>query len=192
MRTNTIHEVLAKKFGVWRHDNMPLAGRVATRQALAEVFCELGYKNGVEIGTGDGTYAEILCKANPELNLKCIDNWESNFSASATDFAATQARLAQYQVTFVQKTGLEAVKDIPDRSLDFVYLDAVGNFDTMILNIMYWTPKVRSGGIMSGHDFCHFYRGGVVFAVEAFVRAHNIHPWYITRVDSEPSWLWVN
>jgi hypothetical protein len=73
-----------------------------------------------------------------------------------------------------------------------VYIDAMHEFDPVMMDILHWAPKVRPGGIIAGHDYCWYYQGGVVQAVDAYVRAHNILTWYVTQLDKEPSWLWVN
>src|SRR3990167_381360 len=44
---------------------------------LAELFAELGFEYGAEIGTDQGEYAEVLCKTIPDLTLFCIDPWKT-------------------------------------------------------------------------------------------------------------------
>jgi len=191
-----IHEIVCKKFDIdARYDNLPLAGVTGTRNDLAELFAEFGYKKGAEVGVCEGIYSEILCKANPELELICIDPWEPTFKYTPRKVRRLQKeateRLAPYKATLIKGYSLEVVKTIPDKSLDFVYIDALHEFDPVIMDIINWIPKIRRGGIIAGHDFCHFKYGGVVFAVEAYTRAHRIDPWYVTRCDREPSWFWV-
>src|SRR3989344_1778672 len=45
------------------------------RNNLAELFAELKFKKGAEIGVALGEYSEILCKVNPNLHLFSIDPW---------------------------------------------------------------------------------------------------------------------
>ena len=206
-----IHAAIRAKFQVEDDDNLPLTGRAATRDRMAELFAELGSCKGAEIGVGQGFYSEILCKANPNLCLLGIDPWvgiSTPVRRAIRPENATQAnletygdvdplyadavqRLAPYNITLIRAGSIDAVQNIPDASLDFVYIDAVHSFDWAMTDILYWAPKVRLGGIVSGHDFAHYHEYGVVFAVEAYVRAHRISPWYITNCDAGPSWLWV-
>lgn len=185
-----------KKFVVRLNDNLPYAGRAATRIAMAEVFNEVGYKHGAEIGVRHGVYSLVLCEKIPGLKLLCVDPW-APYRGNTTErmeatYQGAKVRLAAYDATLIRKTSMEAVKDIPDRSLDFVYIDAMHEFDPVMMDILHWAPKVRPGGIIAGHDYCWYYQGGVVQAVDAYVRAHNILTWYVTQLDKEPSWLWVN
>jgi hypothetical protein len=83
------------------------------------------------------------------------------------------------------------VTTIPDGSLDFVYIDGLHDFEAVILDIVYWSRKVRSGGIVSGHDYCWAFKSGVIAAVDAYTRGLGITSWYLTNKDREPSWLWV-
>src|SRR3990167_5366035 len=94
---------------------------------LAELFAELGFEYGAEIGTDQGEYAEVLCKANPNLKLYCIDPWkakayepgqqpESKEDQEFFDkrYHQTGDRLAPYNATILRKTSMEALKDCID------------------------------------------------------------------------------
>jgi hypothetical protein len=185
------------------NDTLPFLGWVSfTRLELAKLFCELGFTQGAEIGVERGRFSNVLLGNNPNLHLKCIEPWKAfTHHSDATmeeTFQNCKARLARYgdRVEYIRKTSLDAVKDIPDASLDFVYIDAMHDFDNCIQDIINWVPKVRSGGIVSGHDYIKIYQYGVMDAVNAYTRVHNIGMWYITserdpRKDGSPSWFWV-
>src|SRR5512147_459098 len=50
-------------------DNLPhLAKPKEGRNVLGTLFAQLGYTNGVEIGTKKGDFAKVLCAANPKLH----------------------------------------------------------------------------------------------------------------------------
>lgn len=53
----------------------------------------------------------------------------------------------------VRKTSEEASKDFADGSLDAVYIDAEHDEDSVRKDIKLWRPKVKKGGVLSGHDF---------------------------------------
>ena len=91
---------------------------------------------------------------------------------------------------------MEAVREIPDKSLDFVYIDAMHEFDPFTLDLICWSDKVRPGGIVAGHDYSpESWCNGVMLAVKTYTRAHNIDKWYITSEESNdhlaPSFFWV-
>lgn len=47
----------------------------------------------------------------------------------------------------------DAADLFPDNHFDFVYIDASHDFDSVCRDIRAWLPKVRSGGMLAGHDF---------------------------------------
>ena len=47
----------------------------------------------------------------------------------------------------------EAVKEIEDESLDFVFVDADHSFEGVSQDIHDWAPKVKAGGAILGHDY---------------------------------------
>jgi predicted O-methyltransferase YrrM len=182
------------------------------REQLTQLFCELDYKIGVEVGTESGLYAEKICRNNPGVELYCVDIWKTypgyrdHLEQATLDkcLSDTQARLKPYNVKFVQKYSMDAVKDFEDKSLDFVYIDANHEWPFIVYDLYYWSAKVRPGGIVSGHDLyrstrrdskCHV-RGAVL----GYTFAFRIHPWFIlgreARVpgeirDTSRSWFWV-
>src|SRR3990167_6108331 len=67
-------EYIVKKYSL----NLKGAGPISIgigRLELASLFSELGFREGAEIGTEQGLYAETLCKTNPNLHLYCVDPW---------------------------------------------------------------------------------------------------------------------
>lgn len=70
-----------------------------------------------------------------------------------------------------------------DRSLDFVFLDAAHDYDSVKADIAAWLPKVRPGGWLAGDDFAPGVWDGVVRAVNELLPAAK--PW------SWDSWRYV-
>lgn len=177
------------------------------REFLPGLFAELGYLVGAEIGTEKGKYAERLCKANPNLHLYCIDSYSEypGYDDYVGDrdgmlkFAKKDAaqRLANFNVDFIYKFSMDALADIPDESLDFCYIDANHQWPFVCQDIYYWSKKVRSGGIVSGHDFDIVHNNvkgihvDVRGAVIGYANSFNIYPWFITSANHTPSWFWV-
>jgi hypothetical protein len=198
-----LDRIIRDKLRIKRGDNLPFTGwnKLASRTTLAEIMAEVGFKYGAEIGVRYGGYSLILCQTIPELKILCVDPYmpyrgrRPDQGTMDKIYEHAKRLLSQYNVEFIRKTSMDAVKDIPDGSLDFVYIDAMHEFDPVMMDIICWTPKVRMGGIVSGHDFVESYNGGVVGAVRAYTYAHNINEWYITLDRNEkepvPSWFWV-
>lgn len=191
------NRTIFRKFHIKHGDNLPFVGFLDyTRQDLPELFNELGYKTGAEIGVQRGHFSRALCDGIPGLKLICVDPWCA-YGRSVTEHRAEQRlaeatdRLMNCDATFMRMTSMEAVKQIPDYSLDFVYIDGLHEFDPVMMDLISWVPKVRSGGIVAGHDYLHYFQGGVVEAVNAYTRAHHITQWYITK-EYLASFYWVN
>ena len=191
---DAINKAIWAKFHVHYGDILPYMGFDGTRDTLAELFKDLGYKRGAEIGVQRGTYSQVLCQSNPGLHLILVDPWApfTHHPQSWQDAQLNrcQRRLANFDVEYIRKPSLEAAKEIPDGSLDFVYIDAMHDFDNVMMDIIAWTPKVRRDGIVSGHDYEHYYTCGVVRAVDAHAIAHGINIYYITPKDPPRSWFW--
>ncbi len=183
------------------------------RDDLAALFCELGYKIGVEIGTQRGYYASDLCKANPDLELICVDPWTKYDGYRATQtqkqyddhYNAAVKRLADYNVRIIRDFSPDAAIVFDDESLDFVYIDGNHLYDSVMADLEAWTPKVRKGGIISGHDYFypstrHNARNDVPRAVKEYMKKNEISPLYIVgtkaslegeKRDRVRSWFWV-
>jgi len=167
-----------------------------TRDRLGALFAEAGYVNGAEIGVRKGKFSRVLCKANPDLHLYCVDPWMPyggrKYTKEKQDliYEVAQKTLEPYNVTFIRKTSMEGVKDISEKSLDFVYIDGNHLFDFVMEDIIHWSRRVRSGGIIAVHDFHYGSNVEVVEAVNAYTRANHIDPWYVTK-ESQPTAYWV-
>jgi len=161
------------------------------RQRLAELFKDLGYNVGVEVGVRMGGYSKVLCEANPDLQLYSIDPWTAfnRVTQEQQDdfYKRAVENLAPYNAVIIKKQSLEAVDLFEDRSLDFIHLDGRHEFDHIMMELILWTKKVRVGGIVSGHDYSMF--PDVARAADAYVQAHMIAPWYLIR-EYESTFFW--
>jgi len=189
---------IAKKFEV-ALGSKPKIEIPSGRDQLAVAFGELGYTRGAEIGTAEGIYAEVLCKAIPNLWLMCVDPWEPYYGYNGMQKANLQdcyetasARLAVYQAKLMKAFSMEAVRHLVSESLDFVYIDANHELPWIMDDLHAWAEKVRVGGIIAGHDYhamndqCH-----VQVAVDCYTKAYHIAPLFILTEDRYPSWFWV-
>lgn len=181
---------------------MPIELRDFHRNDLAQLFAELGFKRGAEIGVAEGHYSEILLKANPELELLLVDPWrryDGNpyaHSQEHQDFSLNETRrkTAPYpNVRIMQDFSMNAVREVEENSLDFAYVDAHHGFDWVMEDLITWGRRVRSGGIISGDDYYHFKRSwaGVVEAVNAYTLGHRITPWFLIDAPRSVDFFWV-
>ena len=167
------------------------------RNQLAVLFCELGFKIGAEVGVMKGEYSQVILEANPRLELFCVDAWRAYEGYDMGDqakmdehFTKAQKRLKPYpNKTFIREFSVKAASQFPDGVLDFVYIDAAHDFVSVVNDLNAWTPKVRKGGIISGHDYVLRGMGPNIYgkanmtfhvkqAVDAWTLSFLIDPWF--------------
>jgi hypothetical protein len=56
-------------------------------------------------------------------------------------------------VTPIRESSLNASRLFEDNSLDFVFIDADHDYDSVISDIQAWFPKMKSNSIIAGHDY---------------------------------------
>jgi hypothetical protein len=156
--------------------------------------------DGAEIGVADGRFSRVLCDSIPNLRLLCVDpylRYEGNTRGGQQEqhdgnWDKAHDRLHGFNVLFMRQKSIDAAASVPAGALDFVYIDGNHDFDFVIQDLIHWSARVRSGGIVAGHGFYHFprRRAGVVEAVVAYTAAHDIDEWWLTD-EREPSFWWV-
>lgn len=169
------------------------------RYHLVNVYKELGFNVGAEIGVSRGRHADHMLRSVPGLNLHCIDPWVAYIDGVRPQdqeraekiYQTAKDRLKKYspRVHFIRKRSMDALKLFDDESLDFVFIDGNHEYDFACMDIIMWNRKVKRGGIIACHDY-YPNHVGVVSAVNGFVWSHGINPWYVTK-ELEPTAFWV-
>lgn len=124
-------------------------------------------KTVAEIGVYRGDFAASLLENCPSVETYyLLDPWrhlpgwnkpantdDSTFerfmheAISKTDFAANRR-------IFLRGTTTEVIDQIPDRKLDFAYIDGDHTLKGISIDLVRTYPKVRTGGWIGGDDFC--------------------------------------
>lgn len=197
-------DYIIKKYNIDLNNPSPFVLNFNRFTDLPELFKELEFKSGAEIGVLYGTYSETLCQNLPDTKIYSIDQWVhypvyKNFRKAEMYEPIYQKaikRLSQYSNNIIiRKSSIEALNEFEDNSLDFVFIDADHRFQYVVNDIAGWSKKVRKGGIISGHDFGRSASRDFVhirFVVPAWCEAYRIHPWFILSHPKETSWMWVN
>jgi hypothetical protein len=107
-----------------------------------------------EVGVFAGESVEIFA---PYFGVvHCIDTWNEACGypvlADVEKSFDIRAAAAGNMVKHLGFSKDEAAK-VLDGSVDFVYIDANHTYDCVKEDIGLWAPKVRSGGILGGHDY---------------------------------------
>jgi len=127
----------------------------------------------VEIGSFKGRRSAFMATeiANGRKNIKfdCVDTWdgspehqigqpfEDQDSINNRMFDVFNNNMSPVNGFYNTKrmTSTAAAMTYPDDGLDFVFIDADHSYESVIQDIVVWSPKVRTGGILSGHDYHH-------------------------------------
>jgi len=159
----------------------PVRIRKLTRRRLIELFGEYGLKKGAEIGVDRGHFSEYMLQHIPDSHIISVDPWRWKLRGESR-YKSTVERLKPYgeRSQIIRKYSFEAVMDIPDESLDFVYIDGDHTFDYVMTDLIWWAKKVRYGGVIALHDHYRFRGAGVVPAVDVYTRQHGITKWFLT------------
>jgi hypothetical protein len=207
MSINTL-DFIQSKFKLEFGQHLPIEIPNFGRAQLAEMLALLEFKIIVEVGIAEGKYSESLCIANPQAQIYGIDPYEphrgyndytrrSTFEKLETNAHKRLDKFSNYQ--FIRKYSVDAVSEF-ENNLDFVYLDADHSYETVTQDIQLWLPKIRSGGILAGHDYARLPHVKVIQAVNDYTSAHKIQPWFVLgrEADNEGlirdkprSWMWI-
>lgn len=125
---------------------------------LADMANKHGWKKGAEIGLWYGkTFFHLLDNVEG-LSMIGVDIWLKGH-AHHDDVEANRKdildRLVQYdgRATVIEMPSEDAALQVPDDSLDFVFIDGDHSEYGVIADLISWRPKVRHGGYLTGHDW---------------------------------------
>src|SRR3990167_7957487 len=160
---NTL-DYLFLKYNLGYDENtvMPIEIPNVSRLDIVRWIRELDFKVGAEIGVAQGEFSKLIVVGNEQVKLYGVDPWEpyrgykDYIKPESFDnlYAEAKSRLQYFKrFEFVRKYSMDAVKDFEDNSLDFVYIDANHEYEYVKQDITEWAKKVKSGGIVSGHDY---------------------------------------
>lgn len=159
--------------GPWRgkplYDQPFVAFTEFDRDALGELIERVSPTGArmLEIGSWLGnsstrTFAEHLIPHSGVLY--CIDTWKGSLNVErhqkiVRDFDVFSTFLRNIEayggngvIRPIMMTSKEAAEIFPDRFLDLVFIDGDHSRDAVREDICLWSPKVRHGGILCGHD----------------------------------------
>lgn len=154
---------------------------------------------GAEIGVWHGEGAKYMFEKCPEITkLYLIDPYnkapefnectlppqgfkENSFKDAITNAVTNTMRWSE-KAWFIFARTIEAAPMITE-PLDFVYIDANHNYEYVKQDCEYWYPKIKKGGILSGHDYRDIPQSGVKKAVDEFVKSKNL-----SLVGDVPDW----
>jgi cephalosporin hydroxylase len=139
---------------------------ITKRDDIGKLLNALGYVWGAEVGVQYGKFARtILSSWGGHLTM--VDAWREFPRDQYVDLANVdelqhlrnmaqavenvQEFVGRYEI--VRSLSNQAANRHADGSLDFAYLDADHSYAGVMKDLQAWRPKIRSGGMLCGHDY---------------------------------------
>lgn len=139
----------------------------------------------VEVGSWKGRSTVVLCEAARKTGATvwAVDHFSGD--AELRDEHGTIERdsvRAEFDrntrgyecLRVLEADSVSAADHFDDGSVDWVFIDADHSYRAVVADIAAWSPKVKRGGLISGHDYG---RSGVTDAVRRSFRS-------VERADS--------
>jgi len=158
-------------------------------EVLIDILKDKEHSIGAEIGVLKGVATKQLLDNLPNLeNLFLVDPWKGDeeylkslddkrfvFRKNFEGFEALYQQVSSMinknysnRATILRMTSMEASKNVEDGKLDWYFIDADHSYEHCKQDIELWTPKVKVGGWLMGHDYSDdcWDKIGVVKAVD--------------------------
>ncbi len=140
-----------------------------------------------ELGVLHGDFSQSILKIlNPEV-LILVDPFsvsENKYNDGLTTSYSTehdyvdllkrfQQQIYSKQVIVNRKYSFYAVNQYSDSIFNFIYIDASHLYEDVKRDLNDWLPKLKSGGILAGHDYITLNDFGVIQSVDEFCIENN-------------------
>lgn len=119
----------------------------------------------VEVGSWKGRsscfMAVEIINSGKKIKFDCVDIWKESKEYEGMDCIVNDTLYEEFlnnikpvshAINPIRSTSIDASKMYADKSLDFVFIDACHYYECVKEDIDCWLPKVKTGGIISGHD----------------------------------------
>lgn len=135
-----------------------------------KMIASKNFKILVEIGVWKGHSISFLAnelkKNEKKFKLYAVDLWNDTYRYENYPKLKEQVPyLYDIYTEYKKQSGVydiiedlkglswEMAKEFKDNSVDFVFIDADHDYEFVIKDIESWYPKIKKGGILSGHDY---------------------------------------
>jgi len=151
---------------------------------------------GAEIGVYKGDNAKSILNLLNIEKLFLIDIWDKTIEGiknrlrkykSLNTYKEVLKRFKNNDsVHIIKSTSKIGSESFENECLDFVYIDANHSYQEVFNDLNYWFPKVRSGGIIAGHDV--FNLPDVLNAVKTWCEINKViftiklPDWYFVKI----------
>lgn len=162
------------------------------KQGLIDMIKWLGdfpkNKIMVEVGSFKGDSTVLFAKYGKFREIYAVDPFKSGIGDITDQVDMLDVRKDFRKATkrydniyHIAKMSEDAVKDFEDKSIDFIYIDALHTYEAVKQDIILWLPKLAPGGIIAGHDYRRRFKG--------VIRAVNEELGKPEKVFVDSSWI---
>lgn len=162
-----------------------LAVEGLTKASELELLCELARRMPegalvVEVGSFRGRSTLAIAEgleAVAGAKLVAVDTfvgdpgWESRTTPDEARAIFDRNTADVPYLRVIQAESVTAAARMSDGSVDWVFIDALHDYRSVVADLRAWAPKVKPSGLFSGHDWG---RQGVTDAVLRFFRPNQI------------------
>lgn len=151
---------------------------------------------GCELGVAKGYFSNDLLIHSNIKHLYSIDMWAGDRGHNFLELNHAKNLLNQHQNrnTIIQQKFSDAIYLFEDNFFDFIYIDGYAHTGQDDGKTLYdWWPKLKSGGIFSGHDYDIAWPK-TIEQVDSFASAHSLslniiqdkpyNSWYIIKKET--------
>lgn len=126
------------------------------------------FKILVEVGSWKGhsiCYLGNLLK-DKEVDVYAVDLWDETYKYEDNLNLKKQKKYLyeifkqnvknnnlENKIKDIKSLSWEAASHFKDGEVDFVFIDADHEYESVVKDIDSWLPKIKKGGIISGHDY---------------------------------------
>lgn len=155
---------------------------------LAYEINHKGFSVGAEVGAATGNTTEYLLKKCPSLKQLIIaDDWRpipgsGQWERDDMEQVFRKRFNGEDRLTILKGLSWQMASRVPDISLDFVFIDASHDYESVKKDLKAWDPKIRPGGLLCGHDL-HFegVREALAELPETYFETGIDNTWFIPR-----------
>ena len=163
---------------------------LATRSEMIGLFP----KNAIvaEIGVDSGDFSQLILNVCSPQKLHLIDIWGTNrYGERKKKYVHErfEKEIGGKSIEIDVGLSTDVVENFPDGYFDWIYIDTDHSYSTTKQELQLYSKKVKSGGIIAGHDFVSgnwdsLLKYGVIEAVSEFCVENNWELAYLTFENS--------
>ena len=159
---------------------------------------------GAEIGVFKGGFSKWMCRHMEPRILYMVDLWspvdldyphltntiEVQYKNLSIVLRSMRSEIASGVARPLMGESSRVANAIHDESLDFVYIDGDHTYDGCLRDMRSWSQKVKTGGIVAGHDIQR-QEYGVTEAVRAYMEEAGLpqSDLHVTEEQFPSFWL---